>query len=55
MTAGEAMAHFVKEAGIARYGTPEEAAEAYAWLLSPAAAFVTGASLRIDGGEAKAV
>ena len=55
VTFEEAMTRFAREAGIARYGAPEEAAEAYAWLLSPAAAFVAGAGLRIDGGEAKSI
>lgn len=34
-----------------RLGTPREVAAAVAFLLSPAAAFITGATLRIDGGE----
>jgi NAD(P)-dependent dehydrogenase (short-subunit alcohol dehydrogenase family) len=33
-----------------RPGTPEEIAETIAWLLSPAAAFVTGATIVADGG-----
>jgi meso-butanediol dehydrogenase/(S,S)-butanediol dehydrogenase/diacetyl reductase len=35
-----------------RPGTPEEAAEAVAWLASPAASYVNGAVLTIDGGAA---
>jgi 3-oxoacyl-[acyl-carrier protein] reductase len=33
-----------------RYGTSEELAGAVAFLLSPAAAYMTGAVLRVDGG-----
>ncbi|RWE82444.1 MAG: SDR family oxidoreductase, partial [Mesorhizobium sp.] len=35
----------------ARLGTPEEVAEAIGWLLSPAASFINGAVLSVDGGE----
>jgi NAD(P)-dependent dehydrogenase (short-subunit alcohol dehydrogenase family) len=33
-----------------RFGTAEEVAEAAVWLLSDAASFTTGATLRVDGG-----
>jgi NAD(P)-dependent dehydrogenase (short-subunit alcohol dehydrogenase family) len=35
---------------IGRFGTAEEVAEAAVWLLSNAASFTTGATLRVDGG-----
>ncbi len=50
MTAEEAMAAFPQEAGIARYGEPEEIAELMAFLVSPGARWMTGSALRMDGG-----
>ena len=35
---------------LGRYGQPEEVAELVAFLASPAAAYITGASVLIDGG-----
>lgn len=35
---------------LGRLGKPEEIAEAYVWLASSAASFVTGAVLSVDGG-----
>ena len=34
-----------------RVGVPEEIAEAVAWLISPAARFVTGSVLTVSGGR----
>ncbi len=55
MTVEEATARFPKEAGIARYGEPEEIAELMAFIVSPAAHWMTGTTLRMDGGEVKSV
>jgi 3-oxoacyl-[acyl-carrier protein] reductase len=48
-------ANFPKEAGIARYGEPEEIAELMAFLVSPGARWMTGSTLRMDGGEVKSI
>jgi NAD(P)-dependent dehydrogenase (short-subunit alcohol dehydrogenase family) len=55
MTVEEATAAFPKEAGIARYGEPEEVAELMAFLVSPGAKWMTGSTLRMDGGEVKSI
>jgi len=39
-----------KRVPMARYGTIEEIAEAALYLVSPAAAYITGATLLVDGG-----
>ncbi|ODA94515.1 short-chain dehydrogenase [Mesorhizobium sp. SEMIA 3007] len=51
----EATANFPREAGIARYGEPEEIAELMAFPVSPAARWMTGSTLRMDGGEVKSI
>jgi len=40
----------VSHTPLGRMGTPEDIAEAYAWLASDAASFITGAVLSVDGG-----
>jgi len=55
MTVEEATANFPKEAGIIRYGEPEEIAELMAFLVSPGARWMTGSTLRMDGGEVKSI
>ena len=47
MTVGEATKKFPADAGISRYGTPEEVADLMAFLVSPAAKWLTGTSVRI--------
>jgi NAD(P)-dependent dehydrogenase (short-subunit alcohol dehydrogenase family) len=41
---------FLKGVPLARYGTPEEVAATISFLLSPGAAFISGATITIDGG-----
>ena len=48
MTRG--FAYPVDSLPIPRLGTPEEVAEAVAYLASPASGYVTGQVLRVDGG-----
>jgi 3-oxoacyl-[acyl-carrier protein] reductase len=55
MTVDEATKKFPEEAGISRYGEPEEIAELMAFLVSPAAKWLTGSSVRMDGGEIKGI
>jgi NAD(P)-dependent dehydrogenase (short-subunit alcohol dehydrogenase family) len=51
----EGMRQFAAQAGISRLGRPEEVADLIAFLVSPAARWMTGAAVRMDGGEASAV
>jgi 3-oxoacyl-[acyl-carrier protein] reductase len=55
MTVEQATANFPREAGIARYGEPEEIAELMAFLVSPGARWMPGSALRMDGGEVKSI
>jgi 3-oxoacyl-[acyl-carrier protein] reductase len=55
MSIDEAKQKMLAQAGIARYGEPEDIAELMAFLVSPGARWLTGSTLRIDGGEVKAV
>ena len=55
MSVEQAAERFPHEAGIARYGEPEEIAELMAFLVSPGAKWMTGSVLRMDGGEVKSV
>jgi 3-oxoacyl-[acyl-carrier protein] reductase len=55
MSVDEATAKFPRDAGIARYGKPEEIADLMAFLVSPASRWLTGSSIRMDGGELKSI
>jgi 3-oxoacyl-[acyl-carrier protein] reductase len=55
MSVEEAMKKFPEEAGISRYGQPEEIAELLAFMVSPGAKWMTGTSVRMDGGEVKGI
>jgi NAD(P)-dependent dehydrogenase (short-subunit alcohol dehydrogenase family) len=55
MTVEEALVKFPKEAGIERYGRPEEIADLMAFLVSPGARWMTGSAVRMDGNETKSI
>lgn len=49
-SAEEVMAEAAKALPLQRYGTPEEFADVAVFLSSPAAGYVTGATVPVDGG-----
>jgi NAD(P)-dependent dehydrogenase (short-subunit alcohol dehydrogenase family) len=55
MTVEKAMSRFPQQAGITRFGKAEEIADLMAYVVSPAAKWMTGAAVRMDGGEIKGV
>jgi 3-oxoacyl-[acyl-carrier protein] reductase len=55
MTVEEAIKAFPAKIGIERFGTPEEIADLMAYLVSPTARWMTGSSVRMDGGEIKTI
>ena len=55
MSVEEALKQFPEKVGISRYGEPEEIADLLAFMVSPAARWMTGASVRMDGGEIKGI
>ena len=42
-----------RETPLGRSGTPEDVAAAALWLVSPAAAYITGQVIRINGGAVR--
>jgi 3-oxoacyl-[acyl-carrier protein] reductase len=55
MSVEDAIKKFPEEAGISRYGQPEEIAELLAFMVSHNAKWMTGTSIRMDGGEVKGI
>ena len=55
MSVEEATKQFPEKVGISRYGEPEEIADLLAFMVSPAAKWMTGTSVRMDGGEIKSI
>ena len=55
MSVEEAIKKYPEESGIARFGQPEEIADLLAFLVSGQAKWLTGAALRMDGGEFKGI
>lgn len=55
MSVEEALREFPENVGISRYGQPEEIADLLAFMVSPAAKWMTGTSVRMDGGEIKGI
>jgi len=55
LTLDEIKQKFLRQAGINRFGEPEEIADLIAFAVSPPARWMTGTVLRMDGGEVKSV
>jgi NAD(P)-dependent dehydrogenase (short-subunit alcohol dehydrogenase family) len=51
----EATERFPEQVGISRYGRPEEIADLLSFMVSPFAKWMTGTSVRMDGGEIKGI
>ena len=55
LTVEEAIKKFPEQAGITSLGKPGEIADLISYLVSPAAKWMTGASVRMDGAEIKGI
>jgi NAD(P)-dependent dehydrogenase (short-subunit alcohol dehydrogenase family) len=52
---GDVMRGMVDVSACRRLGTPDDIAAAVEFLVSPAASFITGADVRVDGGVVAAL
>jgi 3-oxoacyl-[acyl-carrier protein] reductase len=55
LTVDDAIEKFPEQAGITRFAEPEEVADLMSYLVSLASRRMTGASVRMDGGETKSI
>ena len=55
MSVEQATERVSEKVEISRYGRPEEIADLLAFMVSPAAKWMTGTSVRMDGGETKGI
>ncbi|MFZ6646085.1 SDR family oxidoreductase [Undibacterium sp. TJN25] len=55
ITLEQAKHAFLVQAGVSRFGEPEEIGDLIGFLVSPPAKWMTGSVVRIDGGEVKSV